>query len=1415
MQTDCIMSLSPTPDTTSLQITEWYSRNELHSVADSETEGENIVQSSLYIYLFGKKTDGSSVSVILKDFPCFFYLRIPHTWFPGKQRTRSQKDRALVTLLMDRLSSQDRDAFLSVDLCWRRVFRGFTNGQKFPFLRINFRNSNAMRNCAKQFIYENTVSGSILEFNSHHGMTRIRSDSVRGIKEGCMLQFIRGDGILYEVVRVEGLEVHLKGEVVLDQPLRSRWVLTKGDGTTKIRKPIKNRVLRSMFPGLFRYIKTDREYENAELYESNIDPMLRFMHIKKIEPCSWVSIPTTCIEHTDISQTLTLDDDDHEFNTMSQYEATLHWKEIEPISPETSKAIQTLAYDIECTSSHGDFPMAIKNYTKLAKDLLSLKRAKATTSYISTALRTLYQRDHGDLHRVYPKSNTQWSNVVESTETCSQLVKEIIQYLWLNWAATQVRTKGYFKVTRAVLMEALGGSTCSTGITEIAESAESEESEEELQEWLDTLCDDIPTLCIRRKQGFCKLGSTVDYEVLYTDRRDPKCYTTICLTAILDAHLPSLEGDRCIQIGACFHHQGDVDSYRKVMFALDTCDTFAEDVEVFAYPSHDDGERELLLAFREAILREDPDIITGYNTFNFDWPYLFDRAEELGIKEDFSQISRLQGYICKMEETKSKGARGKYVGIPGRVNLDLFKIVQRDYNLGSYKLDNVSAHFIRGKLRSIEALPNGTTRINTDNTIGVKPGNYVQFIESKAYDEDKLADGHKFPVLETAEEFMIVEGSLTIPSSDNSCNWALGKDDVTPQDIFDCQRGTSADRAKVAKYCIMDVVLCIELMNKLQILTNNVGMANVCTTPLSWIITRGQGIKILSLVSKQCRLQGYLLPTLFPDTYGDDSYEGAIVLKPYPGIYLDDAPVSILDYASLYPNSMRAENLSHETLVTDAKWLGPSGKERLAKLGYECSDITYDNYVGAKDKKVKTGECTVRFVQPRQVTKGKPCGKPGILPTILSSVISARKRTRKQILYKAFTLRDGTIHIGLPTGNEDEHQTVLDVDTNETTTFPIADIVDKQDHYSAFEKAVLDGRQLALKVTANSLYGQLGARTSPIYWKDIAAATTATGREQLYIAKHFIEKHYEGSKIVYGDTDSVFVKFRMLDEDGQPLRGKAALAESIRLGKEAGVRISKTLKHPQDLEYEKTFMPFILLSKKRYVGEKYEEDVNKGKQTSMGIVLKRRDNAPILKLIYGGVINIIMEQMKIVPAIDYLQRSLREFVTGRYGMEKLIITKTLNDGYKNPEMIAHKVLADRIAERDPGNKPQVYDRIPYVYIQTPDNVKLQGDRIESPEYIRAHRLKPDYNFYVTNQIMKPISQIFALCVTEIPTYRQHKDHYQRMAESHKLSGFSKEVSERKILLQKQKDASELLFWDIQIICDNQKSGSQSIQKWFK
>jgi DNA polymerase elongation subunit (family B) len=242
-----------------------------------------------------------------------------------------------------------------------------------------------------------------------------------------------------------------------------------------------------------------------------------------------------------------------------------------------------------------------------------------------------------------------------------------------------------------------------------------------------------------------------------------------------------------------------------------------------------------------------------------------------------------------------------------------------------------------------------------------------------------------------------------------------------------------------------------------------------------------------------------------------------------------------------------------------------------------------------------------------------------------------------------------------------------------------------------------------------------------------------------------------GSMVVH-NTDSVFFTFNLENiQTGEKIRGKPALEITIEIAQDVAKLCTKYLKPPMELSYEKTLMPFILLSKKRYVGMLYEEDPNKGKLKYMGLSLKRRDSCDYLKDVYGGILNILMNDNDIGNATKFLDQALYDLIQGKVPMEKLLLTRALRSDYKNPKTIAHKVLADRIAQRDPGNKPKSGDRIKFLFIQTPGSNKntLLGDRIETPDFIIQNNLKIDYNYYITNQLMKPIQQLLGLALEQI------------------------------------------------------------------
>jgi DNA polymerase elongation subunit (family B) len=429
---------------------------------------------------------------------------------------------------------------------------------------------------------------------------------------------------------------------------------------------------------------------------------------------------------------------------------------------------------------------------------------------------------------------------------------------------------------------------------------------------------------------------------------------------------------------------------------------------------------------------------------------------------------------------------------------------------------------------------------------------------------------------------------------------------------------------------------------------------------------------------------------------------------------------------------MIAFNLSPDTLVY-VKRYSATGKliEQTPKIvadttGFKVDDVSYDS--------PGTGErITCGFIQPTSDPRSV-----GVIPQTLDILLKKRKETRKLM---------ETI--------EDDSQ-----------------------------KAVLNGLQLAYKTVANSVYGQCGSRTSPIRKLEVAACTTAAGRQRIQDAKRVVETEFDG-EVIYGDTDSIFIKFKTKD-----------LAESIELGKKAADRITSLCRKPYRIEYEKTFFPFILFCRKRYVGMMYEDDVKKCKRKTMGVALKRRDNAPIVKDVFGGALDSLMEHRNIKVAETLVKDMLAKVMKNEYPLEKFILSKQLRDDYKNPGQIAHRVLADRMEERDAGNKPQVGDRLSYVYVANRKDEKKQGDKIESVEYVREKKLKPDVEFYVTNQIQNPVAQLFALAIEDLDGYkkRDYDSYFKEYRET-----LDEEEATLKVLKLKEKDLEPLLFMGAQYL----------------
>jgi hypothetical protein len=150
--------------------------------------------------------------------------------------------------------------------------------------------------------------------------------------------------------------------------------------------------------------------------------------------------------------------------------------------------------------------------------------------------------------------------------------------------------------------------------------------------------------------------------------------------------------------------------------------------------------------------------------------------------------------------------------------------------------------------------------------------------------------------------------------------------------------------------------------------------------------------------------------------------------------------------------------------------------------------------------------------------------------------------------------------------------------------------------------------------------------------------------------------------------------------------------------------------------------------------------------------------------VYGGVIDIVLNDRDIPKAVAFLSERLLALVEGRFVLDDLVISKTLRSYYKFPQQIAHAVLARRMRERDPGSAPQTNDRVPYVFVETSKKDALMGDRIEHVDFVtkalagtNAKRLHVDTRLYIQNQIQKPCLQLLAIALEQLPGYAPRGD----------------------------------------------------------
>jgi len=515
-----------------------------------------------------------------------------------------------------------------------------------------------------------------------------------------------------------------------------------------------------------------------------------------------------------------------------------------------------------------------------------------------------------------------------------------------------------------------------------------------------------------------------------------------------------------------------------------------------------DTEKELMFKYGELVRKLDPDIIMGYNIFGFDNKYMNTRMNSRGWEWSDMDMGRLKEKptVHRKIAWKSSGVGVNnihLIEISGRISIDLLPIIRRDYKLSKYDLDFVGTHFLgRGK-----------------HDVKAKE----MFI---AFQQLKIAD----------DEYKICMNN-----------------DEKRQKARDCLDEKLEKMRRIVEYCVEDSEIVMDLFHHLNIWVSLKEMSNVMGVSIMDLFTRGQSIRVQSLLYNKAHRLKVIIDQIEPDK---ESYVGAYVFSPQAGVH--DCSIC-LDFSSLYPSIIQAFNFCFSTLVrpSDNNTLSRSkitivnfseeveksnrsnndyekendyfnddddddddkdDTERVAQTVKELKELARQKGISFKSNIKKEDLCELLGIKPEKVSKKKIVETEvkefyhewvkknvwhGIIPQIEEELVAERKSVRRELE----PLQDKLKEIEKKKNTTEEDETFY--------------------RENLLTAVILDKRQLALKTTANSIYGFLG-----IVFKSAASCVTYKGRELIHTSKNYVLKKYAhmNPKIIYGDTDSVMIK---------------------------------------------------------------------------------------------------------------------------------------------------------------------------------------------------------------------------------------------------------------------------------------------------
>ena len=280
---------------------------------------------------------------------------------------------------------------------------------------------------------------------------------------------------------------------------------------------------------------------------------------------------------------------------------------------------------------------------------------------------------------------------------------------------------------------------------------------------------------------------------------------------------------------------------------------------------------------------------------------------------------------------------------------------------------------------------------------------------------------------------------------------------------------------------------------------------------------------------------------------------------------------------------------------------------------------------------------------------------------------------------------------------------------------------------------IMNAKQNALKVSANSIYGFTGASQVCYPLKAIAASTTAQGRMLLRMTVQLVEGNFS-AKILMGDTDSVFVKLT------DPVTKKSlSVAQCFEKGREIEAFCNKAYKAPINITLEKVLSPLLAVAKKKYAGCIFMRPDDSGSIYVKGLGTVRRDFTPFQRMCLDTVLKNLLTVRDPKAALALLEEQFKKLCSGLIPLAEIIKTAQLKAEYKS-KTIPAKLIADRVNAEFP-NTWRIGDRVEMVAVVRKQPLKYECERMEDPRYVESKKLKIDYSYYMEG-LQTSISQFF-------------------------------------------------------------------------